>query len=113
MSTQTLTAEQQEQALAIVAEWLGPRMGHDGPAPTGKEAAHRAEGPMLVPDWESFSYRDGRAYVGEPTPTILLEGGPYEWGVEASLDDEVVAKMRKIGVHAEPYNSWNLSLYPA
>lgn len=115
MSTQTstLTIEQQDKALEIVAEWLGPRMGHDGPAPTGKDAAYRAEGPMLVRDWEPFSYCDGHPHTGEPRPTIILEGGPDEWGVYASLDDEVVAKLHEIGVFGEPYNSWNLCLYPA
>jgi hypothetical protein len=100
-----LTHKQQDAALAVVAKWLGPKMGYEGPAPTGPAAAFKAEGPVLNRTWQ-WSRRD------TPTPTILLEGGPYDWAVVASLEDEVVAELSKLGVHAEPYAGWALCLYP-
>lgn len=98
-----LTEKQQDKALAVIAGWLGPQMGYDGPAPTGEHAANHAEGPMLRRDWD---------WPSEPTPTILLEGGPYDWAVEVSLDDDVVRTLRKIGVFAEPWAGYALCLYP-
>lgn len=104
MSTRTLSARKQEQALAIVAAWLGKvhHMTEDGnPTPTGDHAARHALGPMLDPTWDWPS--------AGPTPTILLEGGPYDWAIEAAwLDD-----FAKIGVYAEPYAGYALCLYPA
>lgn len=123
----TLTKAQGEKALRIVAEWLGPKMGcikpcgkcpackaglkwdwecerpTPVPAPTGHEAAMRAEGPYLNREWDWPS--------SGPTPTILLEGGPYDWAVEVSMDAEVIAKMRAIDVFAEPYAGYALCLY--
>lgn len=99
-----LSKAKQERALRIVAAWLGPRMGYDGPAPTGRDAAWHAAGPELNPTWD---------WSGEPTPTILLEGGPYDWAVEVTGDPAVVAAMGKAGVFAEPYAGYALSLYPA
>lgn len=99
---ETLTKRQQELALKIVAGWLGPRLGHNGPAPVGPDAAYTADGPMLVSDWD---------WPSEPTPTILLEGGPYDWAIEVSCDDVVCQQMRKIGVYAEPYAGYALCLY--
>jgi hypothetical protein len=100
-----LTVEQQQAALDIVAKWLGPRMGYgDGlPAPTGAEYANRAEGPMLNPAWDWPS--DG------PLPTILLEGGPYDWACLVSMDNAVCAEMGEIGVFMEPYAGYALCLY--
>lgn len=96
-----LTSEQQETALEIVAGWLGPRMGYDGPAPTGRDAAWSALGPMLVPDWD---------WPSEPTPTVILEGGPYDWAAECPWD--IQDQMRAIGVFCEPYAGYALCLYP-
>lgn len=98
-----LTAATQKKALQIVAEWLGPRMGHDGPAPTGSDAAYNAEGPMLSAEWDWPE--DG------PTPTILLEGGPHDWAIDAAW--ECQARMDAIGVFCEPYSGYALCLYPA
>lgn len=100
----TLTEATQDKALALVAAWLGPRMGHNGPAPTGEDAAYNATGPMLVREWSAGSVEDA--------PTIILEGGPFEWGIEASLDTTLVADLAKIGVFAEPYYSFTLCLFP-
>ncbi|WP_156250881.1 hypothetical protein [Pseudactinotalea terrae] len=102
MTTNTLTTDQQQRALDLVAAWLGPKMGHDGPAPTGQEAANRAEGPWLHPTWD---------WPGKPTPTILLEGGPYDWALEVSWD--LRSQFAGIGVFAEPYAGYALCLYPA
>lgn len=105
MSTKTkVTKTAQKKVLALVAEWLGPRMGYEGPAPTGEQAANRGEGPVLRPEWDWPS--------SGPTPTILLEGGPYDWAVEVSMDSAVVAKARALGVFIEPYAGYALCLYP-
>lgn len=98
-----LTTDQQEQALALVAAWLGPKLGHDGPAPTGEQAARIATGPMLNPEWDWPS--------SGPTPTILLEGGPDGWAYAAGFD--LADALREIGVSAEPYAAYALCLHPA
>lgn len=103
MKVKKVTKAQQRVALAAVAEWLGPRMGYDGPAPTGDEAAAHAEGPVLVPEWDWPS--------GGPTPTIILEGGPYDWAVEVAGDEAVLAKTRAAGLFIEPYAGYALCLY--
>lgn len=129
----TLTEEQQDLALDIVARWLGkkglgqascnhpeftrmdfgyPIHGDDllcpapeyGPAPTGRDAAMQALGPQLIRDWDWPS--------SGPTPTVLLEGGPYDWAVDISLDRAAFAEFTKIGVLAEPYAGYALCLYP-
>lgn len=99
-----VTKAQQRVALAAVAAWLGPRMGYDGPAPTGEDAAYRGEGPMLNPEWDWPS--------GGPTPTILLEGGPEDWAIWASADEGVREALRKVGAWSEPYASYALCIYP-
>lgn len=98
----SLTKSQQKKALEIVAGWLGPQMGYDGPAPTGTEAANSARGPVLTPDWD---------WPHKPTPAIILEGGPYDWAVMVAADEKVQAEMAKIGVFAEPWAGWALCLY--
>lgn len=98
-----LSATKQAKALAIIADWLGPQMGYDGPAPTGAAAFNFGEGPQLMPEWDWPS--------SGPTPTLILEGGPHDWAVEASFDIGVCDSMAKIGVFAEPYSGWALCLY--
>lgn len=101
-NTQRLTRDQQDKALRLVAAWLGPQMGYAGPAPTGREASDRAEGPWLHREWDWPS--EG------PTPTILLEGGPHDWALEAGW--QLRSDFAAIGVFAEPYAGWALCLYP-
>lgn len=94
--------ERYQAALDVIARWMGPLLGCDGPAPTGREAAYRGAGPMLNVAWE---------WPGRPTPTILLEGGPYDWAIDASFDEQVIAEMRGLGLWCEPYAGYALCLY--
>lgn len=127
MARKTLSKTKQEKALAAVAKYLGPKMGciepcgkcetckagltYDWqcenptsvPAPTGEEAAYNALGPMLNPAWDWPT--------GGPTPTILLEGGPYDWAIEIAWDEEFRAEMKRLGIFAEPYAGYALCLY--
>lgn len=103
--TKQLSPTKQKKALAIVAEWLGPQMGYDGPAPTGPEASNSGTGPNLVPEWDWPS--------SGPTPTILLEGGPEDWALRVTWDEKVKAKFDALGVFAEPYASYALCLHTA
>lgn len=124
-----LSARQQQQALEIIARYLGRKglgtpicpngrpvndlLEHEdgspcfdvtfGPAPTGREAAHSAAGPMLSPEWD---------WPGQPTPTILLEGGPEDWAYRASMNPLVIRELAAVGVFAEPYAYYALCLYP-
>lgn len=98
-----VTKRQQEQALRAVAAWLGPRIhGGTGPAPTGRDAARHGSGPMLIPDWD---------WASEPTPTIILEGGPHDWPIYIVQDETVRRTLDQIGVWAEPYSGYALCLY--
>lgn len=98
-----VTPAQAEKVLGIVAEWLGPRMGHDGPAPTGPDAAYIADGPMLNMEWDWPS--------SGPTPTILLEGGPYDWAVECCWDVQQEINRKKLPLFVEPYAGYALCIY--
>lgn len=135
MTTKTkLTEAQCTKALIVVAEWLGKRKGmsptfecpHDNAcetnrpdewpahkdatmcpkpklaaAPTGPDAARHALGPELNMTW---------SWPGKPTPTILLEGGPYDWAIEASC--KLTHQFARLGIFAEPYAGYALCLYP-
>lgn len=103
MNRSILSEKVQDQALALVAAWLGPQMGYEGPAPTGREAANTGQGPQLIRDWDWPS-------AGE-TPSIILEGGPYDWAIEAGA--QLLAAMNELGIHCEPYSGYALCLYPA
>lgn len=112
-----------EKVLAAVAEWIGDyrpcgqctACGAEPeptwyccdspervPAPTGREAAERGEGPMLVMDWD---------WPGSPTPTVILEGGPEDWAIRVTGDDKFQAVCAAAGVFAGPYASYALCLY--
>lgn len=103
-----LNQAQCEATLQGVAAWMG-RIGmtDDGsPVPTGRDAAYVAAGPMLVMDWEPH-WGDG-----SPRPTILLEGGPYDWPSEVCEDEQFQQICKGQGVFAEPLASYALGLYP-
>lgn len=102
MTTTRITPSKQQAVLNIVAAWLGPRLGHDGPAPTGRDAYVSGLGPLLNPTWD---------WSGRPTPTILLEGGLDDWAYGVSMDADVIAKCDRLGVFIEPYSGYALSLY--
>jgi hypothetical protein len=101
----TLSTHQQKQALTLVAEWMGRKYFDGSPCPTGQAAAHRALGPMLVPDWEGcWSHQ-------EPNPAILVEGIPgADWAnwAAAELREEFI----KLGISAEPATGFALNLHP-
>lgn len=126
----TVTTQQAETVLALVAEWLGRKglgtphcpegralddyVQHTddgspcltatfGPAPTGKDAAWNALGPQLVMDWD---------WSGTPTPTILLEGGPYEWAYDCSFWVQEQLHTMGLRLYVEPYACYALSIYP-
>ena len=60
---------------------------------------------MLVRDYE------GLWTAQEPTPAIILEGGPEDWAIWAS--SQLCEKFKAIGVFAEPLVGFILQLYPA
>lgn len=106
MTTKTkLSKKKQEAALALVATWIGKFLGYDGPAPTGKDAAWRGEGPMLMPDFTGW--------YGPARPAILLEGIGGEWAYFVTSDPDVKAGLDKLGIYAETTAGYALSLYPA
>jgi hypothetical protein len=84
----------------------GSCAGHQhavGPAPTGQEAAYRGRGPMLKMDWD---------WPGQPTPTVILEGGPYDWAIECCGEVQAELLRQGVPVFVEPYAGWALSCYP-
>jgi hypothetical protein len=120
-----VSQKQAEIVLQVAAEWLGKKglgvatckLGRElkyslvhaddgtpcetltiGPAPTGPEAAYRGLGPEL------------REYEG--IPSIVLEGGPYEWAIEGSCAIQKELDAKGIKVYVEPYYSFMLSIYP-
>lgn len=100
-----VTQAQADKVLQAVAAYLG-RIGYGPepgqPAPTGPDAANNGTGPMLKMDWDWPS--------GGPTPTILLEGGPYDWAIEIGWDTEFEAAM-PAGIHTEPWAGYALCIY--
>jgi hypothetical protein len=103
--TKKATKAQQKVALEAVAAFLGPLMGHEGSAPTGKDAAYQGRGPELLPDYE------GVWTAIPPTPTIMLEGGPEDWAIHAAADEVVRDTLRKAGLWAEPLTSYALLIH--
>lgn len=133
--TKQVTQKQAEAVLQKVAQWLGKRgygqmFDHPVPgatdvgddqwflnvAPTGPDAAYSGTGPMLKMDWDWP--------VGGPTPTILLEGGPYDWAIDfaaggGGTDQEFPEYGVKVpetpplprGVRVEPYAGYALCIY--
>lgn len=107
LHVEKLTTEQQESALRIVAAWMGRAGGTDdgSPVPTGNDAASRGIGPVLVPEWDWP--------MSGPTPTVILEGGPYDWAIRVSCDERIIDEMLEVGVWCEAYASYALCLYAA
>jgi hypothetical protein len=139
-STLTVSEEQATVVLHAVAAWMGKRgwgtyddcdcrepmrPGDDGrdyrpadpscaacdgsgsiigPAPTGEGAAHHGLGPMLHMTWD---------WPGEPTPTVILEGGPDDWGVACSFAVQRAMDEAGVPVFVEPWSGWALCVYPA
>lgn len=97
-----LTDEQTDWALHAAARWLAPRMGYEHETPVGEQAARTASGPMLIKDWD---------WPSEPTPTLILEGGPHDWAYELSADPVEIARFKEHGIFMEPYAMYALCLY--
>jgi len=108
--TRKLTKTQCEKALQVVAKWMGevkfygPLISEEpfkcGPCPTGEEAARSGLGPMLMMDYEGW--------YGPARPAIVLEGGPYDWAMEAAW----LPELKALGIFAEPIAGYALGLYP-
>lgn len=67
------------------------------------------EGPTLSMDWD---------WPHRPTPTILWEGGPYQWALldpGGDIEEEFGTKVPPLelpaGVRTEPYNGVALCIY--
>jgi hypothetical protein len=98
-----VSEEDAQAVLNAVAAWLGSEKGMtaDGrPTPTGRAAADSGLGPQLVMDWD---------WPSTPTPTILLEGGPYDWALEVWAD----IRDQFPDLHLEPYAGYALCIYEA
>lgn len=93
----TVTQRRAEKVLAQVKEVFAPWV-EDG------------DGPTLNMEWDWPS--------SGPTPTILWEGGPYDWamlfphGGRAEFGFKVKEVTLPKGIFAEPYSGWALCLYP-
>lgn len=98
-----LTEDQLTWALHAAARWLAPHMGYEHETPVGEQAANTASGPMLIKDWDWPS--------SGPAPTLILEGGPYDWAIFLAGDPEQVRLFAKHGIFMEPYASYALCLY--
>lgn len=105
MRTKKVTKAQAEFVLREVAKWLGPRMGYEGSAPTGHDAAYCGEGPELRREWD---------WVHGSADAILLEGGPYDWAVECCWEVQQAvdaSKTHRGQLFLEPYAGWALCIY--
>ena len=100
----TVTERRATLVLNLCAEWIGKAQGLDGPAPTGSEAAWHALGPELNLGWDWPS--------SGPTPTVLLEGGPYDWACDCCSWVQAQLDARKVPVYVEPYAGYALCIYP-
>lgn len=100
MSKKITTAEG-NYVLKLAAEYLATQgMGDEkGNVPTGRDAAYSGTGPMLVEDWDG------------DTPSVMLEGGPYEWALEATgyIQERIDAAGKNLFV--EPYYSFSINIY--
>jgi hypothetical protein len=129
--TRKVTKAQATKVLDAVAAYLGPKglgeavcpdglpvdwlLNHpDGtpcdnptftPAPTGEDAAYKGMGPMLDMAWASWT--------GPERPTILLEGGPYDWPIEGCYEIQQALTAAGVDVFVEPINGYALGIYPA
>lgn len=76
-----------------------------GPAPTGRDAAYRGEGPELRLDFEPW-------WGGAAHPAIILEGGPHDWTIACSYEVQQALDAKGIKVFVEPATGWALGLFP-
>ena len=129
-----VTTKQAEAVLQEVAVWLGKKglgqftcnegreldyvVSHTddstpcddytvGPAPTGRDAAYRAEGPELRMDFQPFWEGGSGEY-----PAIILEGGPDEWSIGCSYEVQQALDAKGVKVFVEPATSWALGIFP-
>lgn len=98
-----VSRKNQARALALVAEWIGPLLGLDGPAPTGEAPAREGRGPVLVPAWEP-------TYGGRARPALILEGALPDWAPRAQ--HELAEPFARLGIFAEAASASVLQLYP-
>lgn len=92
MTVKPITKTQANKALAVIKDLARKRYGY-----TDAELDSSDLTLNMTWDWPS----------GGPTPTILWEGGEYEWAYNWSY--EVTKKVP--GVFAEPYAGYALCLY--
>lgn len=100
-----VTEQEATEVLNLVAEWLGTT-NPDGtvtPAPTGKEAAWKALGPMLIMDYEGWHSTAPAA--------IILEGGPYDWAVDCCYAIQQKCDKNGIQLFLEPMAGYALAIY--
>lgn len=129
-----VTKKQAEAVLQEVAVWLGRKglgvvtcnEGRDlnyvenhiddgtpctdisvGPAPTGKEAAYRGEGPELRMDFQPYWEGGSGEY-----PAVILEGGPHDWTVVCSYEVQQALDAKGVKVFVEPATGWALGIFP-
>ncbi len=102
-TTTRVTERNAEIVLALVADWMGDH-GMSKPVPTGSAAAYSGLGPMLIMDWD---------WPCTPTPTVILEGGPYDWAADCCADVQASIDAAGMSLFVEPYSAWALCIYHA